>query len=168
MAINPLGSLGAGGIAGAGTPTKGAESFGQVMKGQAAKGPEQLPSLVQQPQNASATQAHNQTQGISGTKDVHATTNANAGVSKVEGTRQTQKVEATQNSKPSTMIDQVNQAQQRMEDILKMAESGKSFSPAELLALQTHVYRASQELDMAGKVVEKATGGVKQVLQTQV
>jgi hypothetical protein len=29
------------------------------------------------------------------------------------------------------------------------------------------VYRASQELDLAGKVVEKATSGVKQVLQTQ-
>ena len=55
-----------------------------------------------------------------------------------------------------------------MEQILKVAESGKSFSPAELLSLQTHVYRASQELDLAGKVVEKATGGIKQVLQTQV
>jgi hypothetical protein len=30
------------------------------------------------------------------------------------------------------------------------------------------VYRASQELDLAGKVVEKATAGVKQILQTQV
>jgi hypothetical protein len=66
------------------------------------------------------------------------------------------------------VLDQVNQAQNRMEQILQMAESGKSFSPAELLSLQTHVYRASQELDLAGKVVEKATGGIKQVLQTQV
>ncbi|GMU62596.1 MAG: hypothetical protein AMXMBFR34_43590 [Myxococcaceae bacterium] len=59
-------------------------------------------------------------------------------------------------------------AQARMEQVLKLAESGKAFSPAELLSLQAHVYRASQELDLAGKVVEKATGGVKQVLQTQV
>lgn len=65
-------------------------------------------------------------------------------------------------------IHRVNQAQQRMEQVLKLAESGRAFSPAELLALQAHVYRASQELDLAGKVVEKATGGVKQVLQTQV
>ncbi len=66
------------------------------------------------------------------------------------------------------VIGEVSRAQTRMDEILKAAESGKSFSPAELLSLQTHVYRASQELDLAGKVVEKATGGVKQVLQTQV
>jgi hypothetical protein len=55
-----------------------------------------------------------------------------------------------------------------MDEVLRLAESGKVFSPAELLALQAQVYRASQELDLAGKVVEKATGGVRQVLQTQV
>lgn len=65
-------------------------------------------------------------------------------------------------------VARVSQAQNRMEQVLKLAESGKAFSPAELLALQANVYRASQELDLAGKVVEKATGGVKQVLQTQV
>ena len=64
-------------------------------------------------------------------------------------------------------IDQVNAAQTRMDKVLELAQSGKTFSPAELLALQTQMYRASQELDLAGKVVEKATGGVKQVLQTQ-
>lgn len=68
----------------------------------------------------------------------------------------------------SRMVEQLHRAQDRMEHVLRMAESGRSFSPAQLLSLQTHVYRASQELDLAGKVVEKATGGVKQVLQTQV
>lgn len=74
----------------------------------------------------------------------------------------------TASSTATTVINQVNTAQAKMDSILKLAESGKSFSPAELLSLQAHVYRASQELDLAGKVVEKATGGVKQVLQTQV
>jgi len=66
------------------------------------------------------------------------------------------------------MLDRVSQAQRQMEQLLELARSGTSFSPAELLSLQAQVYRASQELDLAGKVVEKATGGVKQVLQTQV
>jgi hypothetical protein len=57
--------------------------------------------------------------------------------------------------------------QKRMDEVLALAQSGKSFSPAELLSLQTQVYRSSQQLDLAGKVVEKTTGGVKQVLQTQ-
>lgn len=64
-------------------------------------------------------------------------------------------------------VKQVAAAQRRMDAVLALAESGRSFTPAELLALQSRVYRASQELDLAGKVVEKATGGVKQVLQTQ-
>ncbi len=68
----------------------------------------------------------------------------------------------------ANVLDSVSQAQKRMDAVLKMAESGHSFTAAELLALQTRVYRANQELDLAGKVVEKATGGVKQVLQTQV
>src|SRR5437899_1143375 len=64
-------------------------------------------------------------------------------------------------------LDQLTAAQSRMDKVLELAQSGKTFTPAELLSLQTQVYRASQELDLAGKVVEKATGGVKQVLQTQ-
>ena len=77
-------------------------------------------------------------------------------------------VTATSQRPAARVIDQVNAAQTRMEKVLELAQSGKTFSPAELLALQTQMYRASQELDLAGKVVEKATGGVKQVLQTQV
>ena len=65
-------------------------------------------------------------------------------------------------------IDEVLAAQRRLDRVLCLAQSGRGFSPAELLALQTNVYRASQELDLAGKLVEKATSGLKQVLQTQV
>ncbi len=66
------------------------------------------------------------------------------------------------------VLDRISAAQKQMDQVLKLAQSGKSFTPAELLALQAQVYGASQQLDLAGKVVEKATGGVKQVLQTQV
>jgi hypothetical protein len=69
---------------------------------------------------------------------------------------------------PTRLIDDVSRAQSRMDQVLALAESGRSFSPAELLSLQAQTYRASQEIDLAGKVVEKATGGLKQVLQTQV
>lgn len=150
MAISPLGAAGPAGISGAGTSPKVGESFGKVMKAQTAPGRlENAPIPIQNPPRAEAT-------GVQ---------RADAGKCRVDapGSAQpTKQVSATQ------MLDQVNAAQNRMEQILQLAESGKSFSPAELLSLQTHVYRASQELDLAGKVVEKATGGVKQVLQTQV
>ena len=77
-------------------------------------------------------------------------------------------VEAAAQRPAARALDQVSSAQTRMDKVLELAQSGKTFTPAELLALQTQMYRASQELDLAGKVVEKATGGVKQVLQTQV
>ncbi|MFN0063412.1 MAG: ATP-dependent helicase HrpB [Myxococcaceae bacterium] len=65
-------------------------------------------------------------------------------------------------------FDRVQTAQVQLDRILELARSGRTFSPGELLAFQTQVYRASHEVDLVGRVVEKATGGVKQVLQTQV
>jgi len=142
MAISPL--SGAGPSTGISSSPKPAESFGKVvMKARL----EQAPQTIQP--HAPQTEAKSVQQ-------------VKAGPCRVEGTAPKEAPSATQ------VLDQVNQAQHRMEQILQLAESGKSFSPAELLSLQTHVYRASQELDLAGKVVEKATGGVKQVLQTQV
>jgi hypothetical protein len=65
------------------------------------------------------------------------------------------------------LVDEVSAAQGRLDRVLELAQSGKAFTPAELLAMQAHVYRASQELDLAGKVVDKATGALKQVLNQQ-
>ena len=82
----------------------------------------------------------------------------------------TARVEATRPAEATAAraVDQVAQAQHRLDRVLALAQSGKTFSPAELLGLQAQVYGASQELDLAGKVVEKATSGVKQILQTQI
>ncbi len=66
------------------------------------------------------------------------------------------------------VLDRVRIAQAQLDRILKLAESGRTFSPAELLAFQGQVYRSSQEIDLASRVVDKGAGGVKQVLQTQV
>lgn len=140
MAITPLGGAGPTNISGAGSTQK-TETFGKVLKGQS---PENAPIPVNNPPADAKV--------------------AQPGKCRVDAS---QGAEAKQVS-AAKVIDSVAQAQHRMEEILKVAQSGKSFSPAELLSLQTHVYRASQELDLAGKVVEKATGGVKQVLQTQV
>jgi hypothetical protein len=77
-------------------------------------------------------------------------------------------VQSARAQQAAQALDRVSQAQKRLDHILALAESGRSFTPAELLAFQAHVYAASQQLDLAGKVVEKATGGIKQVLQTQI
>ena len=69
---------------------------------------------------------------------------------------------------PGAWLGRVAAAQARMDRILALAASGRTFSPAELLALQAGVAEASQTVDLAGKVLDRVSGGVKTLLQTQV
>jgi hypothetical protein len=62
----------------------------------------------------------------------------------------------------------VEQNQNVMNQIVKLALSGKELTPQELLAVQAKVFQYSQELELTGKVVEKATTGLKDTLKTQV
>lgn len=50
---------------------------------------------------------------------------------------------------------------------MRAARSGHVFSHEELLALQAGVYRYTQELELASKLVDKATQAVKITLQSQ-
>jgi len=69
---------------------------------------------------------------------------------------------------PGAWLGRVAAAQARMDHILALAASGRTFSPAELLSLQAGVAEASQTVDLAGKVLDRVSGGVKTLLQTQV
>jgi len=73
-----------------------------------------------------------------------------------------------QTDKVTKVLEGVLGSTNKLNSIIKMATSGKSFSPTELLAIQAGVYKFSQELELVSKVVEKATDGIKQTLQTQV
>ena len=44
---------------------------------------------------------------------------------------------------------------------------GRDLGPGELLALQAGVYRYSEAVDLSAKLVDRATSGVKTVLQGQ-
>lgn len=82
-----------------------------------------------------------------------------------------QKIGATEKgeeSKLAGMIDNLVNGQDKMTKIMQMALSGRQFGPSELLAMQAGVYRYSQELDLTSKVVQQATSGIKQTLNTQV
>ena len=69
---------------------------------------------------------------------------------------------------PGAWLGRIAAAQARMDRILALAASGRTFSPAELLALQAGMAEASQTVDLAGKVLDRVSGGVKTLLQTQV
>src|SRR5690606_1430840 len=69
--------------------------------------------------------------------------------------------------KVGTAMQSVAEAQARLDAVLRSAQSGRGLSPAALLGLQADVYRSSQLLELAGKVVERGSAGVRQVLTTQ-
>jgi hypothetical protein len=66
------------------------------------------------------------------------------------------------------LIGDIERGQGVMDKLIQAGLSGKSFSNSELLALQAGMYKFTQELELTGKVVEKATTGLKDTLKTQV
>lgn len=161
MAIDKVGSVGGAGA----TPAleTGKQQFGKVLQGM--KGLERGPGIpvstegAQRPASAEAARGPHQARGVERAAAGRAEVTPGARVDSVQSARAQQVVQ---------VLERVSQAQKRLDLVLALAESGRTFTPAELLAFQAHVYAASQQLDLAGKVVEKATSGVKQVLQTQI
>ena len=78
------------------------------------------------------------------------------------------RIQETQKGSMNKLISNVVKGQNKMDQIMQMATSGKKFSPQELLAMQTGMYRYTHELEMVTKIVEKTTEGVKKTMQTQV
>lgn len=66
------------------------------------------------------------------------------------------------------VFEDVMAGQNKLDQIMNLALSGRNFSQQELLALQAGVYRFTQELELTSKVIEKGTSSIKQTLNTQV
>ncbi|WP_342375629.1 ATP-dependent helicase HrpB [Myxococcus stipitatus] len=160
MSVDKVGAVGGAGQV---SVEPGQGRFDKVLEG--VRGPSREGSVPVATESAKCPAAE-ASRGISRVES----TGAQASVGTVEAKTQgrVDSVRSAREQQAAQVLDRVGQAQKRLDSILAMAESGRDFSAGELLSLQAQVYRASQELDLAGKVVEKATGGVKQVLQTQV
>ncbi|WIG99025.1 ATP-dependent helicase HrpB [Myxococcus sp. SDU36] len=161
MAMDTLGPVGGVGASPAVEPSR--ERFSKVLD--EVTGPAKSPGVPVATEGPSKPAPTAAPRGVSRAEGVGP---AAPGCADVKPGTRVDSVQAARAQQAAQVLDRVGQAQKRLDHILQLAQSGRSFTPAELLALQAHVYRASQELDLAGKVVEKATGGVKQVLQTQV
>lgn len=66
------------------------------------------------------------------------------------------------------LLSDIERGQEVMDKLINAGLSGQDLSQAELLSLQASVYKYTQELELTGKVVEKATTGLKDTLKTQV
>jgi len=131
-----------------------------------------IPGLnVQLPQANQAVKPQNAAKSF---QDVLQQTSSPAGMDNTISTQKTTEikqglpVEKTRDTQLTKVLSSVMSGQDKMSKIIKLATSGRAFNPTELLAIQAGVYKFSQELELTSKVVEKATDGVKQTLQTQV
>ncbi len=52
-------------------------------------------------------------------------------------------------------------------DALRGAASGRDLSSTELIALQGRIYRYSEAVDLAARLVDRTTNGVRTVIQGQ-
>ena len=65
------------------------------------------------------------------------------------------------------VVKELMAGQNKMEDLMKVAMSGHKLSNQEMLGIQAGVYMFSQQMELTSKVIEKATSGIKQTLNTQ-
>lgn len=65
-------------------------------------------------------------------------------------------------------LEAVERAQSRLDALLAAARSGRTFTAAELIALQSQAYRYSNAVELGSKLVEQGAQAVKQALQAQV
>jgi hypothetical protein len=65
-------------------------------------------------------------------------------------------------------LEALERARTDLDAAVAAARTGRTFSPSELLALQSQAYRYGQTVEVASKIVEQATQAVKQAVNTQV
>jgi hypothetical protein len=65
-------------------------------------------------------------------------------------------------------VERVGASEARVDALLEAAARGKTFKPAELIAMQVTVFRYSQTVELLSRGADKLVGAVKQTLSTQV
>ena len=139
------------------SPGQGVDKFNEVMSAQQVQGATQAQAVTQAQQVDPSHQAVNTLQAAK----LNAT-DGNLGV------RQVESMEKASGKGFKKLLGGIVDGQSKLDNIIKLATSGKKFDHQQLLAIQASVYKYSQELELTSKVVEKATSGVKQTMQTQV
>lgn len=94
------------------------------------------------------------------------------GPPQVEQTPEVTPVEAPEQvAEPAALdayIEGILGDESRISELLESSMRGDALGPQEMLQMQALIYSYSQKVELTTKVVEKATGGIKQVMNTQV
>lgn len=65
------------------------------------------------------------------------------------------------------LAHEIDAGEHATRDALRSAASGRDLSPTELIALQNRIYRYSEAVDLAARLVDRAANGARTVLQGQ-
>jgi hypothetical protein len=87
---------------------------------------------------------------------------------KVEGSTHIGQTAREEESALSKLLKDVMKGQDAMSEVMDRALSGVNLDSGELIKMQATIYHYTQELDLASKVVDKASSGIKQTMNTQV
>jgi hypothetical protein len=66
------------------------------------------------------------------------------------------------------MLERTVGAEKQVDALLEAAARGRTFTPAQLLAMQATVARYSQTVEVVSRVADRLVGAVKQTMGTQV
>ena len=66
------------------------------------------------------------------------------------------------------LIERIEAGRRRLDEIIRLARGGKSFTPRQLLALQAEMYTLAEQFSLATKAVEQVGSSMKRLWQLQV
>jgi hypothetical protein len=66
------------------------------------------------------------------------------------------------------LVEGALDAERELDAVVAAARAGRTFSAAELLALQTKVFRYTQAVEVISRATDRVVGALKQALATQV
>ena len=146
----------------------GASKFDQTMANKADQA--QATNQVNKVQQLQQTQAVQKTSHVDQVQKAGKATEVDKARSVKQSDPVNKKEEATKvGSKMESMLTQMEGRNAAMDKFVNQAMTGKiKLNQQQLLGLQAKVAQYSLELDLTGKVVEKATNGLKDTLRTQV
>jgi hypothetical protein len=153
---------------------QGPSSFDRTLKSQGAEHAKAAHAVAQVQQTQQVQQARQieQVQKTDGARLNKAALNPSGAENKSATGRMdpvTQKSEVQKgNGLIGSMLEGMEKGQASLDKLISGGMTGKNFSNSELIALQAGMYKYTQELELTGKVVEKATSGLKDTLKTQV
>ncbi len=87
---------------------------------------------------------------------------------KMEAPKSTAAPKAEAGAGVRALLERAVSAENRVDALVRAAASGKTFSPAELLALQASVFRYSQTVEVVSRVADRLVGAIKQTIGTSV